>query len=456
MESPELTERFRSSEVDLDLDGGSLAAVKERAAERSRRKRAAGGAAAVLALALFIVASQVIPQSNETTVDITDVAGVEDTQAAVEGGWTTNGTLTGDDLTYSGSFSVPSGSDGEGFGFGGGSIAYNPAGDGSLFVTGIAPEGQVAEISIPSIEPHEDSRRGFSEAEILQPLTDITSGRGDELIGTTQQGGAEHFQIGGLEVVEGPAGPRLHWTAWRAFAVTNDEVPGHGHSSLDFGDVDVEGPWLLSDFDSFVTAGYVFDVPPAFADSFLDGRQLISGFQLNPGSADTSAGPPFVSFDPPESAAPGTRLDAVALANFEPSVAQSTSFAETAVVPGGEWVTTSDGRHSVVVVGNGMTRDASEGCELGSTTDVAAHDPHIAFYDPADLAATALGTQSPDAVEPELVVSLADVLIPTCGTQLGGLSFDAENRRLFLTQRLVTVNDSGFDARPVIHVFDVR
>ena len=68
----------------------------------------------------------------------------------------------------------------------------------------------MAEISIPEVSPHEGSRTDLVEAELLQPLSDITEGRGASLIGSQERGGQDQFNIGGLEVV----GDRLHWTAW--------------------------------------------------------------------------------------------------------------------------------------------------------------------------------------------------------------------------------------------------
>lgn len=445
MGSGELKERFSASEAELNIGTGSLSSVKKRAAQRQRRQRVAAGASTLVVLALIVISSQFFLRGNATTVDVADGGSADDV-------WTTTGTLTSDDFTYAGSFSIAPGPENEGFGFGGFAIAYNPAGSGSLFLSGLPEDGTVAEVSIPELAPHDGARGQFSEAEILQPLTDITDGRGDAFVGTIEQGGFEHFRIGGLEVVDG----RLHWTAWRAFDVTNDEIPGHGHSSLDFSDLDVEGPWSLSNFDNFVTAGYVFDVPRSFANEFLDGQRLISGYQLAPGDSDTSAGPPFIAFSPPDSAIPESRIDALEIANFLPGESRSTSFDERAVFPGGEWVSTSDGRHGVVLAGNSMQIDQGSRCERGSTTDVAAHGPQLALYDPADLAAAATGSIEPSNVEPESIVSLEADFIPTCGVQVGGISFDEENGRLFVAQQLVTANESGFSGLPVVHAFDVR
>ena len=102
-----------------------------------------------------------------------------------------------------------------------------------------------------------------------------------------------------------------------------------------------------------------------------------------------------------------------------------------------------------------MNLDVSEDCRFGRSTDVSAHSPQMSLYDPADLAAVAAGTSQPSEVEPYLVISLEDDVIPVCGAQLGAIAFDAENNRLFVVQESVTANESDFDARPAIHVFTV-
>ena len=468
MEPNDLKERFSAAEPSLEVGPGSLDAVKARGDQRTRRARAGGGLAAVL---VFIVVGFGIfafaADRNPSTLDVTDdnVIVDDDGEATIDnpneentdenavssGAWVTNGTLNEADFSYVGSFTTPAEIGGSEIGFGGRAAAYNPAGDGSLFIAGFPVDGLVAEISIPEFSPHEGSRTDLVESELLQPLTDITEGRAASLIGSQERGGQGQFNIGGLEVV----GDRLHWTAWQVSDVVGNDVAGHGHSSLNLDEPDVQGPWFLGDFAAYETAGYVFDVPQTYADEFLDGNQLVSGFQPVLRSPLGSQGPPFFAFTPPEAEEPEARLDAIELANFEFGSAESTSFGDEAVFPGGEWVSTSDNRHAVAVVGNTLRLEANTDCTLGTETDVAAHGPQIALYDPAVLASVATGNAEPSSVEPYQIISLEADVIPTCGAQITSVSFDAANERLFVVQALATATETIFDARPVIHVFSI-
>ena len=405
-----------------------------------------------------------IPESAGVSVDAADENGadvVEDPTNADEdvvivetNEWTTQGRLGEADFTYAGSFAAPLDGDVEEFGFGGATIAYNPAGEGSLFISGFPKNTSVAEISIPDPAPHDGSRTDLVTSVVLQPFADITAGRGESFIGSTERGGQNDFRIGGLEVVDGPGGTRLHWTAYQEQNLVFNDVPGHGHSSLDLADPDVAGPWFLDGFRADETAGYLFDVPTDYADSFLSGDVFVSGFQQVPRTTFTSQGPSFFAFSPPAEGAAESRLTATELTNYRFDEQESSSFDEESLIPGADWASTSDGRHAIVAIGNTQPWDFSLTCTLADEV-VFEDGPQIALYDPLDLAAVATGDLAPFDVEPYEIFSIEDDLIPACGTQISGAAFDAENGRLFISQLRVTANEQGFDARPVIHVFNV-
>ena len=445
MASDDLRKRFERAGNEFVPSPGSLDAVKSRARKRTLRGRLGLGLAALLLIGGVAVGTTILLSDEaETGASESDAPFVSD--GLVEAG----------DVAYVGSFELPeSANEGEDFGFSEGAIAYNPAGEGSLFITGANPNQMVAEISIPVLRAHEGERGGLFPAEVIQPLTDITEGRGLELIGSRSVGGLDDFRIGGLEVIDGPDGPRLHWTAWQAQNEAPNDVPGHGHSSLDLSDPDVEGPWFLGEFSQLRTSGYLFDVPTGFADVALGGNSVVSGYQIGSASA-TSQGPSFFAFSPPDSLSALERLDVTELANFDFPDEQSASFAEDVEVTGADWITTSDNRHAVLVAGN-MTRFGNNNnCGLGAEAEVDSTGPFMALYDPSDLAAVAAGLRLPSEVEPYEIFSIEDDVIAVCGEQISGISYDAANGRLFVAQIRVSANSNLFTARPVIHVFSVR
>ena len=204
MESNDLRDRFEAAGKELVPSAGSVEAVKARARQRTVRSRVAAAVAALLVIIGVAIATTVIIGSDDDSAS---------SAAAV---YTSNGLVEAADFAYVGSFAAPEDSSGvEEFGFGGSAVAYNPAGEGSLFITGFARNEMVAEISIPQLRAHEGQSDGLFDAEVIQPFTDITGGRGSSLIGSSQVGGQDDFRIGGLEVIEGPDGARLHWTAWQ-------------------------------------------------------------------------------------------------------------------------------------------------------------------------------------------------------------------------------------------------
>ena len=446
--SNDLRERFGQAENEMAFGEGSLESVIARADQRTRRTQIAGGATAILIVAVlgFFLFQLINPEPPSEIIDVTNEADTNTESLS-------SSTLSEADFVYAGTFTAPDVDGESNFEFGGHTIAFNPEND-SLFITGFRNNPEVAEISIPDFIAHEGSRTDLVEAELLQPFADITEGEALARIGSVEVGGQDNYRINGLEVVEGDDGPRLHWTATQYQNAVPHVLPGHRHSSLDLSNPDVEGPFFVEGFIAEQTAGYIFQVPQEFADSALGGRSLVSGYQEEV-RGFTSRGAPFFAFDVPGSVVTEGTVEATELVNYEFPEEESEFLASSMRVPGADWVSTPDGRSAIVTVGNSMNLDVSEDCRFGRSTDVSAHSPQMSLYDPADLAAVAAGTSQPSEVEPYLVISLEDDVIPVCGAQLGAIAFDAENNRLFVVQESVTANESDFDARPAIHVFTV-
>lgn len=381
------------------------------------------------------------------------------------------GLVTEDDFTYEGAFVAPDGEFGDSvFAYGGAASAFNPHGDpenddafaGSLFLSGHPQQNPgIAEIDIPKPAFHDGSSAGLPVAKVLQPFADITDGRAMTHIGSSDVGGIDDFRFGGLEVVDAPAGPRLHWTAWQYYNVGNNDVPSHGHSSLDLANPDPQGPWFLDDHSMGKTAGYLFDVPSDAADEYFDGHKLISGFQDNASSNITSWGPPFVAYDAPTEAAPLTRLDALELANYSYPTHELAGHEETDLTPGADWVTNAGGAAAIITTGNQSLEPARYGipqdgdCNDGKGWLGAPYAPRVMFYNPADLARVAAGEIEPWQIEPYRSWDPSEYLIPTCDWLLTSVSFDEASRRLYVVQVKADYTQNRYSPLPVIHVFSV-
>lgn len=447
----DLKDRFDAADGALTFGEGSLESVIETANRRTRRTQVGGSLAAIVLVAVvgFFALQLLMPDAGTVITDVTNEDSEGDAQEAALG----TAELSANDFVYVGSFTTPGTADGTGFEFGGDAIAFNPA-NNSLFITGRRINPEVAEITIPNAAPHEGLRSDLVEAEIIQGFGDVTGGRAAEQIGSVDVGGQDDYRINGLEVVDGVDGPRLVWTATQYQNAGVSELPGHGHSSLDLAEPDVAGPWKLENALAEQSAGYVFDVPQDFADSYLGGRGLLGGY-LAEVRGFTSQGAPFFAFDTPDSGEPEARVLALELVNYQFPDEQVSQFSATMSATGADWVNTPDGRSAILTAGNSMPLDSEEICTFGTETDVDAHAPQLRLYDPADLAAVAVGDAQAHEVEPYLIIDLGEHLIPVCGAQLSGVAFDGDTNRLFIVQSDVTATERGFDARPVIHVFTV-
>ena len=471
----ELRDQFAEADLAGQLDGGSLDAVKARAKQRTLRTRAVAAAAivaAVVGVGIGLTALANMRVDDFETLDDAENSVVEDGESGeterpddvvVE-----TSQVSDADFSYIGSFLVPTDGNGEEgpsrFSFGGAAAAVDPQGDpdgtdefsGSMFMTGFPTNAQVAEISIPAPVPHNGTADGLPVAQFLQPFSDVTDGRATTFVGSEEANGSGVYRIGGLEVLDGPGGRRLHWTTWQQFDNAAHDNPGHGHSSLDLSAPDPQGPWFVGDFEGYETAGYLFAVPEDFANESLGGRELISGFRdIMSTFPSTSQGSPFFAFTPPASAEPESRIEGpLELANYEAPDQELDGFRDTAVAPGASWVSTSDGRGAVVTVGNENTIPDVR-CESAGQRPLEDFGPEIRFYDPADLAAVAAGSAEASDIAPYRTWDPTDDLIPTCGVQIASISFDADAGRVYIVQLYADTSRSEFDFNPVIHVWDI-
>lgn len=462
----DLQAKFDSASTTIDLGAGSVEAVKQRAIGRTRNSRLMLSAAVIVAVAVVgSVLWRVLPDRNQPT----EVVSAGEVPAAS----TTplDGPVTEADFTYLGAFMLPAGTFGDStFAYGGEAAAFNPGGDpestdgfdGSLFMVGHPRQNVgIAEVSIPAPAPHDGDTQNLPVAQVLSPFTDITAGRGMDFVGGADVGGEDEYRYGGLEVVDGPDGPRLHWTLWQYNNASDNDVPGHGHSSLDLANPDPQGPWFLGDERNRVTPGYVFAVPQAFADASLGGQNLIAGYMSGATASGHSWGPPFFAYAPPITAPVSDRLDTTVLALYDSEENTLPGHNRADLAGGATWVTTSSGETAIVTVGRRALGEAHDGfpdeedCNPYKGIHGGPYEPRVTFYDPADLARVAAGDLAPDEVRPYRTWNPAEHLVATCEWELSSISFDPEAGRVYVVQIEADTTQHVYDPVPVVHVFSL-
>jgi hypothetical protein len=263
------------------------------------------------------------------------------------------------DLVYLGAFRLPGNGDPPlTFAYGGNAMTFNPDGPdgGSLFVTGhdrIAygglPDGsQVAEITIPT-PVNSRNVQDLPYAAFIQDLHDVTAGYFTDL---------EEIPRIGMQYLDHPAtGPKIH-LAWGQH-LQSDDAPSHAWFNPDLADADLQGVWFIGNHAPYVTTGYVFDIPTAWADAHAQGRYLATGRMRDGGQA--SMGPTLLAYrpwqddgSPPPS---GARLPATVLLLYENAYATDeiirclNGYQHPDEWEGGAWITTPSGKSAVLFAG---------------------------------------------------------------------------------------------------------
>lgn len=364
------------------------------------------------------------------------------------------------DLKYAGAFRLPAEtSNGESFSFGGGPIAVNP-GRNTLFVG--SRRGFVAEITVPEPVASSDVN-ALPFATYAQGFTDPTAGKMKEI--------AADANLAGLLVFGG----RLYGSGLSYYDATNRQDLSHFSRSLalirqESGPLRRVGERGRVGF----VAGYMAPVPPEWQSRLggpaITGQccvQIISrtswgpsAFAWNPAGLDereTTAVTPLVYYDSThptlgvyESSGPKfggtTTIGGVAIIN---GTRTALFFGSNGTGPFCYGVGTSDkSQHGK------MTSDGGKFCFDPTMGDKGHHaypyQNQIWAYDVADWAKVSAGDKKPWDVEPYAVWTL-ELPIPEPTKRLIGVAYDAERRRLFVSQRLA--DRDGYAFRAIIHVY---
>jgi hypothetical protein len=374
------------------------------------------------------------------------------------------------DLTYLGAFRLPSDaldeigwkwsnwSSGLTYYADGDPVGENDGYPGSLFGVGHDWNQYVSEISIPM--PVNSTAKNLAELNIattLQPFADIRDGLFP---------GMEMPRVG-LAYLP-PKGAQTTGKLYFAWAPHLDETatnPSHGWSELTLSNPQAAGTWRVGEFTNYVTGDYLFEIPQTWADAYAAGRSLGTGRYRDGGQS--GQGPALFAIAPWQSGNPsaaGSTLPATPLLLYQDVTVEGgvtmDDYHHSDEWTGAAWLT-ADSSSAVIFVGTKGQGDCWYGnpdgpcleCEdrgWWSTT----FEGQIIFYDPADLAAVAAGSQETWDPQPYAILDIDDYLYHIESDQqkhhVAAAAFDRENGLLYVIEPLVD------DDRSIIHVWRVE
>jgi hypothetical protein len=273
------------------------------------------------------------------------------------------------DLVYQGAFRLPGGDTlPQTFIYGGNAITFNPDGDpsntdpypGSLFVMGHdrmpygeLPDGsQVAEVSIP-VPAIESNPADLPQAAFIQGFHDVTAGFFTQL---------EEIPKTGMQYLNhADTGPKIH-LCWGQHLQPPD-VASHAWFDATLDTPNMEGVWFIGDHNLYSVNGYMFDIPPAWADEHVEGRYLATGRFRDGGQG--GMGPVLLAYRPwlAGGSAPssGTHLAETTLLLYEnvyntsDFVRNMNGYQHADEWEGGAWMTTPSGKSAVLFAGTKST-----------------------------------------------------------------------------------------------------
>nr|MBN1229762.1 hypothetical protein [Anaerolineae bacterium] len=380
-----------------------------------------------------------------------------------------------EDLVYLGAFRLPDDAPDEiGWLWSGGALTYYPDGDpngpddgfpGSLFGTGHDWNTWVSEIDIPQpVISAGKNPDDLNMATTLQPFEDIKDG----LVGYLEipRVGLAYLPAQGDQI-----SGKLYF-AWAQHMGEMDTNPTHGWAELDLSNPNSAGLWRIDNYWNYVTGDYLLDIPVEWADVYAPGRYLATGRFRDGGQG--SQGPtlfaiaPWLEGNPP---APNSTLSALPLLQYgdvytegSPTV---TNYHHSDEWNGVAWMTAGD-RAAVIFAGTKGVGDCWYGCSDGTVWEPpypescgedgrgwwsTGFTAQMIFYDPADLAAVALGDIEPWEPQPYAEMNLDDILFyfdhPQQNARIGAAAFDRNNGLLYLLELF------GDGDKPLVHVWSI-
>jgi len=396
-----------------------------------------------------------------------------------------------DDLVYLGAFRLPEGSGGSDWDYSGHGLTFYPGGDpngandgfsGSLYGVGHDHQLYVSEISIPA-PVNSRNLDDLNTATTLQPFADLNEGMFNPEEMAIPRAGIEYLPPQGDQTTA-----KLHF-AWGQHLQGFE--PSHGWAELDLSNPQAAGPWIFDGYTNYVTNDYLFEIPQEWADAYAPGMRLATGrAREGPWSGfgpGLFAYAPWQDGNPPARNAALTRLRPLLLYGVQeptiPDIVSDESMAMDGYQDsdhwwGGAWLTAGE-RSAVIFVGtkalgsswygfaNGVVwaYDCVEQSNCPEYPEWPYEDrgywaedyqAQIIFYDPAELAAVALGQMETWQPQPYATLVIDDVLfdpelnpVEYKRDLVGAAAFDREQGFLFVFERLAD------EYKSVVHVWQI-
>lgn len=383
--------------------------------------------------------------------------------------------LTETDLVYEGAFRLPRNAGGDMFDYSGTVLAYWEA-NNSLLAVGWNQE--VAEISIPT-PINNANRLALNVATVRQPFTDVLRGLRTTVDGDPSNGAP----IGGLAV----SGGKLIVSVYRYYDGTGTHSKSHFVTGLDFANLpSVQGPYQVGTFVQYPggwVGGWMPPIPASLQGQFgsathFTGQCCVSVITRS------SYGPALSTFEP---AKLGTQVPLNSkrvlgydtahqtVGGYDSQYGQPDVLFHMTYKPGG--IVIPDGSRTALVFarqgigpncyGPGTADKSLAGTQSGGFTvcydpysaDQGAHAfPYIyqvAAYDMDELAAVYRGEKQFYQVKPYARWPLT-MQFPNIGAEIGGVTYDPVNKRIFVSVRYGDSDPANYVAAPMIHVFKVQ
>ena len=381
------------------------------------------------------------------------------------------GLVRPDDLEYVGAFRLPNGtSTVKSWQWGGYAMTYYPNGDangaddgypGSLYAAGHAWEHQLSEVSIPV--PINSSGKNLSElntATTLQPFYDILDVSDLEIPRT----GIAYLSKQGSQ-----SAAKLHF-CWGYHMQETPADLTHGWSELNLANPNIKRGWYLKGHPVYIqnmsTNDYMFDIPKAWADEYVQGMYLATGRYRDGGWS--GQGPalfaiaPWKHGNPPAS---GTGIDNTPLILYTSTMESEggytmNNYHHSDEWSGAAWLTAGD-KAAVVFVGTKGVGDCWYGDPNGPCLDCedrgwwsSQFKGQFIFYDPSDLTAVAQGSMQPYEPQPYAAMDIDQYLYSITSDQqkyhLGAAAYDRNNSLFYI------IEFRGDGDKPLVHVWRVN
>lgn len=376
--------------------------------------------------------------------------------------------VTQADFQYLGAFRVPGrgGATTSTFDYGGTALAFNPVRN-SIYLIGHPWHNYSAELAVPTIRVAATIDQ-LDTASVLQPLTDPLEGK----LPSINPRDPNSKSIPGQFIYKG----RLYITGLSNYDGAGTQIASHFVRSPDLSiKGGVEGPFRIEGVSPRWVAGMMAEIPSDWQSAF--GGPALAGIAGMSIVSSASNGPTATVFDPEELGRRPAAVGALVLGypvatplgggtnrlGEVNAVWNLTSTVRGLVFPDGTRSVIFFGRHGIgaYCYGEGLPTppppgapDCHDPADSSKGTHAFPYRYQAWAYDAMDLVRVRRGEIPSHTVKPYAIWQFElPFTIKNGPHALGGVAYDAQTRRLFISQGLA--DNTGYSRSPIIHVFSL-